>query len=145
MSMDRRRFFKLSAIAAAVSALPRWVSAADKRNCTGGTDDTAVSGTIPVPPCRVTVLRKECYMDIQSLYLDDPEAGACDTMECGATFTSPDGSCPAGFCPKAWESIRATLADPKACHGRNSAAATAIASCPDGTRPVIFKIEIHNS
>lgn len=137
--MDRRRFFKLSAIAAAVSALPRWVSAAEPRYC------TAVSGTGTVPPCRVTVLRKECYMDIQSLYLDDPEAGACDAMECGATFVSRDGSCPAGFCPKAWESIRATLADPEACHRCNSAAATAIASCPDGTRPVIFKIELYNS
>lgn len=140
--MDRRSFFKLSAIAAAVSALPRWVSAAETRKCSGSVMNTS---PVTIPPCRVTVLRKECYMDIQSLYLDDPEAGACDSMECGATFSSNDGSCPEGFCPKAWESIRATLADPKACHGRNSAAATAIASCPDGTRPVIFKIEIQNA
>lgn len=125
--MDRRHFFKIASLAAAALAVPKLVKGAIKSPV--------------IPRCRVTVLRKECFMDIQSLYLDDPETGPCDKMECGATFDISGNTCPAGMCPRAWENIRAAIDSRSSCNGI-PASGTFISSCPDGTRPVIFKVEI---
>ena len=64
--MDRRKFCKIGALAMGAlglgvfdvqsSALSSW------------------SELRPMRPFRLTVIRRECYEDIQSLYLDDPES-----------------------------------------------------------------------
>ncbi|MCM1483951.1 MAG: TIGR04076 family protein [Muribaculaceae bacterium] len=100
--------------------------------------------------CRITVLRRECFTDLQSRYLDDPEAGPCHMFKCGDEFTVDlmnydDFSSGKRFCPKAWR-VLSTHVDAVlragmdadcglSCHDR-----AVIVSCPDGTRPVIFKV-----
>ena len=36
--------------------------------------------------CRITVLRKECYEDLQAEYLADPKSGPCPMFEVGQEF-----------------------------------------------------------
>lgn len=136
--MDRRSFLKAGALLAAVAAASPAKALAVATGASAG-DDTARRG------CRVTVVRRECFSDLQSRYLDDPEAGPCSRFCQGQTFTCRDGRMPRGFCPKAWECIRAHVeavlsdADPLSC-GDAPADRSVIACCNDGTRPVIFKI-----
>lgn len=98
--------------------------------------------------CRVTVLRRECYLDLQGRYLDEPEAGPCPLFATGQTFEldsrearklTEEGK----FCPKAWECIaghvKAVAAGQSPCDAAGPG--PAIACCNDGTRPVVFKIE----
>lgn len=129
--MKRRDFLKFTALTSLFAALPASLKAA--------------GSTSRMPRCRVEVVRRECYMDLQSLYLDDPEAGPCPAMKCGDCFeVTAGGTCPDGFCPKAWKSISAVIAGRMACPGggaADAAAGTAVVSCPDGSRPVIFRIE----
>ena len=33
--------------------------------------------------CKITVLRKECYKDLQEEYLTDPHSGVCPFFEVG--------------------------------------------------------------
>ena len=37
--------------------------------------------------CKITVLRKECYKDLQEEYLTDPQSGVCPFFEVGQEFT----------------------------------------------------------
>ncbi|MCM1162660.1 MAG: TIGR04076 family protein [Muribaculaceae bacterium] len=90
---------------------------------------------------RVTVLRRACFPDLQDLYLEDPESGPCDSFATGETFDISNG-CPPGFCPRAWSAIQRAIDDASHCPGNPGENGTIIASCPDGTRPVIFKIEL---
>lgn len=133
--MDRRRFLKAGALLAAFTAM-----SPGKALAVG-----ASSATRPRRGCRVTVVRRECFTDIQSRYLDDPEAGPCPRFCQGQSFDCADGRMPRGFCPKAWECIRSHVeavlsdSDPLLC-GDAPADRAVIACCNDGTRPVIFKI-----
>ena len=36
--------------------------------------------------CRVTVIDKKCYKDLQAKYLADPESGECPFYKIGDTF-----------------------------------------------------------
>lgn len=36
--------------------------------------------------CKITVLRKECYADLQREYLADPASGPCPVFEVGQEF-----------------------------------------------------------
>lgn len=135
--MDRRRFLKVGSLLAAAAAV------APGRLLASVTPGSA--GAAAARRCRVTVVRRECFTDIQSRYLDDPEAGPCPRFCQGQTFTCSGGEMPRGFCPKAWECIRSHVeavlsdADPLLC-GEAPADRSVIACCNDGTRPVIFKI-----
>ena len=100
----------------------------------------------PLRGCRVTVLRRECFADLQSRYLADPDEGPCAVFTEGQRFeVAADGRCPEGFCPKAWECLRGHVAQlmsrSAAACGVSSPDRAVIACCGDGTRPVIFKIE----
>lgn len=94
--------------------------------------------------CTISVLRRECFSDLQSRYLDDPEAGPCTKFTCGQEFTVASAQCPEGFCPKAWACIsahvEAVLANANDTCGESTADHAIIACCSDGTRPVVFKI-----
>jgi uncharacterized repeat protein (TIGR04076 family) len=129
--MDRRRFCKIATLAVGALGL----SAVDAQA-------SRLSGhampSLKMPcACRVTVIRKECYMDIQSLYLDDPDEGACPACECGDAWTFSHGSiCPEGFCRQAWGAI-VSIMNLECSKGNDG---VRVVACPDGARPVVFKV-----
>lgn len=103
--------------------------------------------------CKITVLRKECYRDLQEEYLADPNSGVCPMFEVGQEFILErngerddfwhmlDGK----FCFEAWDAISryvyTALQGGSIMKGWTNDEKMMIACCNDGTRPVIFKIE----
>ncbi len=103
--------------------------------------------------CKITVLRKELYPDLQRQYLADPESGPCPIFEVGQEFLLErsdarddfwhmlDGK----FCSEAWDCISryvyTALQGGSIMDGWTKDEKVMIACCNDGTRPVIFKIE----
>ncbi len=124
--MDRRHFCKVAALAAGAIGL-------------GGLDSKAASVS---KGFRITVLRRECYEDLQALFLDDPETGRCERLSTGQSFdVAPGAGCPDDFCPLAFRSLTEYI---NSCHNCiESHNGTIIASCPDGSRPVIFRIDFN--
>ena len=110
--------------------------------------------------CRVTVLRKTVFEDLQEAYLADPKSGACPCFEEGQVFEfhredgrddfwkfgrgcrSDGGDFP---CAEAWDAVSryvyAALQGGSIMHGWTNDERMMIACCNDGTRPVVFKIE----
>lgn len=93
--------------------------------------------------CAVSVVRCECFDDLQSKFASDPDGGACPKLKAGMNWkvTGTEMSMPKGMCPKAWEVIRASIQDKSTgCSGGDEN----FVCCPDGIRPVIFKITYIN-
>ena len=96
---------------------------------------------------RITVLRRTEYPDLMALY-ENPLEHPCD-LTVGQVFISRDGSCPAGLCPEAWESMR-RFVEELAAGGGNffdgwmKNPHSALISCNDGFRPVSFLLEAEN-
>ena len=98
---------------------------------------------------KITVLKKEVYTDLQKEYLANPDSGACPYFEVGQEFLIKgkdffrmmDGK----FCADAWDCISryvyAALQGGSIMKGWTNDERIMIASCNDGTRPVIFKLE----
>lgn len=135
--MNRRKFCKILGLSAiAVAASPAKAATA------------VTSKSAGVPRCRISVLRCECFSDLQSRYLDDPESGPCTKFKCGEEFTvdrSNYDEFSRKFCPKAWDAVRAHVdaalsVGASAECGQSPADKAVIVCCPDGTRPVIFKV-----
>ena len=101
------------------------------------------------PKVKITVLRRECYQDLQESYLSNPKAGPCNLFRDGQEFIVDsrnfnrmlDGQ----FCAEAWDCISryvyAALQGGAIMRGWTNDERMMIACCNDGTRPVIFKIE----
>jgi uncharacterized repeat protein (TIGR04076 family) len=93
--------------------------------------------------CKITVLRTLYIKDLAESY-PPYEKGPCTLLKEGDVFytSGPHGiDMPLGFCPPAWQSIAAyahVLASGGKVYGRDE---VHVASCPDGVRPVIFKME----
>lgn len=103
--------------------------------------------------CKVTVLKKELFKDLQEEYLLDPESSVCPFYEEGQEFiferykekddfwTMGKGS----QCSEAWDCISryiyTALQGGSIMNGWTNDPRIMIACCNDGTRPVIFKIE----
>ena len=111
----------------------------------------------------VTVIRRNCFADLQSEYLADPASGACPCFAEGQVFhferTSENdsfyhlgrGTLVGGGdfpCGEAWDCISRYVYT-----GLQGGALMSkwtrderlmIACCNDGTRPVVFKIERHD-
>lgn len=134
--MNRRHFCKISMMAIGALGLSKADSfAATTRNLNDGDNITSPS------PCTITVIRRECYEDMQSLFLDDPIEGPCRAYNTGDEFKISSGDpCPSNFCPKAWRVVCQALKENGGCAATTSPGLI-LASCPDGTRPVIFKIQ----
>lgn len=137
--MNRRNFFKISTAAAVASAIPLTAAAAASQ-----------PGDRP-RRCRVTVLRRECFSDLQSRFLDEPDSGPCPMFHTGQQFEIQPGNIEdliarGEFCPKAWRCICDRLSEDgnKQCEGRPNPedSNTSIVCCNDGTRPVVFKVEL---
>ena len=121
--------------------------------------------------CKVTVIDKKCFTDLQEQYLADPHSGPCSCYNVGDEFlfcrgdgkdhfwhagldslvkTNADPNTVAGgpsipFCAEAWDAISryvyAALQGGSIMKGWTNDEKMMIACCNDGTRPVIFKIE----
>ena len=99
---------------------------------------------------KITVIRRECYKDLQKQYLSNPNAGPCTKFQDGQEFIIDKNdyfNMMAGhtFCSEAWACIShyiyAALQGGSIMTGWTNDERMMIASCNDGTRPVIFKIE----
>lgn len=134
--MDRRHFCKIGAFALGAFGAGTLKGNAVVRSFVG---DEKVKGL--ARGCRMTVIRRECYEDIQSLYLDDPETGPCRAFLTGEMLTFERGDvCPDGFCPRAWMAIESSVNAEALCAGVVGNVVTV--ACPDGSRPVIFRVEL---
>lgn len=103
--------------------------------------------------CKMTVLDKKVFADLQEKYLADPESGACPFYETGAEYiferygdedtfwTQGRGA----HCAEAWDCfsryVYTALQGGSIMRGWTNDEHLMIACCNDGTRPVIFKIE----
>jgi len=99
--------------------------------------------------CKITVLRTECYKDLQKAYLADPESGVCPMFHEGDVFMV-DGDVfwkmmNGKFCSEAWDCISryvySALQGGSIMKGWTNDEKMMITCCSDGTRPVIFKLE----
>ncbi|MGI6216938.1 MAG: TIGR04076 family protein [Coriobacteriales bacterium] len=107
--------------------------------------------------CKVTVIDKKCYEDLQGKYLADPKSGSCPVFEVGQEYVFdrlPDKDDFQSFghnldpkfpCAEAWDCISryiyTALAGGAIMKSWTNDERIMIACCNDGTRPVIFKIE----
>ena len=99
--------------------------------------------------CKITVIKKECYEDLQARYLANPGSGPCPMFEVGQEFILEgedfyhmmDGK----FCAEAWDAISryvyTALQGGSIMNGWTNDEKMMIACCNDVTRPVIFKIQ----
>lgn len=103
--------------------------------------------------CKLTVIDKKVFPDLQEKYLADPKSGACPFYKVGAEYlferygdedtfwTQGKGS----HCSEAWDCfsryVYAALQGGSIMRGWTNDEHMMIACCNDGTRPVIFKIE----
>lgn len=152
--MDRRNFFKLAGITALTTVF------SNKPIFANGTElfynreelkSTKTNENIIVMKhkCKITVLRRECYKDLQNEYLADPKSGPCPLFYDGQEiivdsdnfFHMMDGK----FCSEAWDCISryvyAALQGGSIMRGWTNNEKMMITCCNDGTRPVIFKLE----
>ena len=99
--------------------------------------------------CKITVLKRECYQDLQGRYLADPKSGPCPFFREGQEiivdsdnyFRMLHGT----FCAEAWDCISryvySALQGGSIMRGWTNDEKVMITCCNDGTRPVIFKLE----
>ena len=119
--------------------------------------------------CKVTVIDKKLYPELQQRYCADPQSGPCPCYNVGdefvfarygaaddfwhigaGTLRTPGASGTAGgaglaHCSEAWDAIAryiyTALQGGSIMRGWMNDERVMIACCSDGTRPVIFKIE----
>ena len=102
-----------------------------------------------MPKVKITVLKKECYKDLQQEYLQNPESGKCEFFEEGQVFIVDNEGffrmMNGKFCSEAWDCISryvyAALQGGSIMKGWTKDEKVMITCCNDGTRPVIFKLE----
>ena len=103
--------------------------------------------------CKITVIDKKVFDDLQEKYLEDPKSGACPFYEVGAEYiferygdedtfwTQGKGA----HCSEAWDCfsryVYTALQGGSIMRGWTNDEHMMIACCNDGTRPVIFRIE----
>jgi uncharacterized repeat protein (TIGR04076 family) len=97
-------------------------------------------------PVKITVLK---LFDTEEVFKKSPVkakySGPCPVFKVGQVFDSDEYcSMPNGFCPYAWSAIYPlvmTLRFGGNCPEWYEEPGVAVACCPDGLRPVIFKLE----
>lgn len=103
--------------------------------------ESEYGGNSNIPKVKITVLKTECYDDIQNEYADKGSRGPCKRFKTGSTYIV-DGdnyyTCVGGkFCSEAWSVINKYVY--AALNSKDKY--VKIKCCNSGTRPVIFKIE----
>ena len=103
--------------------------------------------------CKMTVIDKKVFPDLQEKFLEDPKSGACPFYQIGAEYiferygnedtfwTQGKGA----HCSEAWDCfsryVYTALQGGSIMRGWTNDEHMMIACCNDGTRPVIFRIE----
>ncbi len=95
--------------------------------------------------CKITVVKRGFNKEIVDSYVKNPERfSVCDRVEDGQEYivTNPY-EMPEGICPSAWADIRPYILAISAggTFGMMKDENSALATCTDLFRPVIFKIE----
>lgn len=103
--------------------------------------------------CKVTVIDKKLFPELQAKYLADPASGACPFYEVGQEFVFERYGGKDDFwregngtqCAEAWDCISryiyTALQGGAVMRGWTNDERLMIACCNDGTRPVVFRIE----
>lgn len=103
--------------------------------------------------CKITVIDKKCFADLQEQYLADPKSGPCPFYQVGDEFLferygEEDTFWRAGNgtqCAEAWDCISryvyTALQGGSIMRNWTNDERMMIACCNDGTRPVVFRIE----
>lgn len=103
--------------------------------------------------CKMTVIDKKVFPDLQEKYLEDPKSGECPFYQVGAEYIferygDEDTFWTQGkgvHCSEAWDGfsryVYTALQGGSIMRGWTNDERMMIACCNDGTRPVIFKIE----
>ncbi|MGN1015083.1 MAG: TIGR04076 family protein [Butyricicoccus sp.] len=103
--------------------------------------------------CKITVIDKKCYADLQEQYLADPKSGECPFYHVGDEFVFERYAGKDDFwtmgkgsqCSEAWDCISryvyTALQGGSIMRNWTNDERMMIACCNDGTRPVIFKIQ----
>lgn len=107
--------------------------------------------------CKVTVIDKKLFPDLQKEYLADPESGPCPCFEVGQEYLFEREPGKDDFyhfgrelnppfpCAEAWDAISryiyTALVGGAIMKNWTNDERIMIACCNDGTRPVVFKIE----
>lgn len=148
--MDRRNFIRRAGVSALAVAVGGRLQLVEGTKITNEDTEMNDKGKLEVRhKCRITVLKRECYKDLQAEYLADPKSGPCPYFHEGQEimvdsdnfFHMLDGK----FCSEAWDCISryvyAALQGGSIMRGWTNDEKTMITCCNDGTRPVIFKLE----
>lgn len=146
--MDRREFLKRAGVSAlAISVAPHFQTIMGAEHAAASMKND--NKTKMKHKCKITVLRRECYKDLQEKYLADPQSGPCPYFHEGQEimvdsdnfFHMLDGR----FCSEAWDCISryvyAALQGGSIMKGWTNDEKMMVTCCNDGTRPVIFKLE----
>ena len=107
--------------------------------------------------CKVTVIDKKLFSELQKDYLADPESGPCPCFEVGQEYLFEREAGKDDFyhfgrelnppfpCAEAWDAVSryiyTALAGGAIMKNWTNDERIMIACCNDGTRPVVFKIE----
>lgn len=95
--------------------------------------------------CKVTVIKRECKMELVSSYVKSPENfTACNIIKDNQEFIiSNPYEMPEGICPHAWADIRPKILAIASGGTFSFLKETnmAVAACTDLFRPVIFEIK----
>lgn len=148
--MDRREFLKRAGVSAlAVSVTPHVQTIMGAEQAAANASMKNDNKTTMKHKCKITVLKRECYKDLQEKYLADPQSGPCPYFHEGQEimvdsdnfFHMLDGR----FCSEAWDCISryvyAALQGGSIMRGWTNDEKMMVTCCNDGTRPVIFKLE----
>lgn len=147
--MNKREFFKTTGLSAAAWAVGVTPSSANLSYTPSETSNKPNNKKTMKHKCKITVLKRECYQDLQNKYLSDPKSGPCPFFHEGQEiivdgdnfFRMMHGT----FCAEAWDCISryvyAALQGGSIMRGWTNDEKMMITCCNDGTRPVIFKLE----
>jgi uncharacterized repeat protein (TIGR04076 family) len=99
--------------------------------------------------CKIIVLKKELYPDLQARHLAGPKSGKCPYFRKGQEFIVNDDDffrmLRGTFCSEAWDCISryayAALQGGSITRGWTNDEKIIITCCNDGTRPATFKLE----
>lgn len=147
--MDRRMFLKRAFTSALASTMAGTLRLDDAGMAANSSTKVELNNTDMTHKCKITILKRECYKDLQNKYLADTNSGPCPYFREGQVimvdsdnfFRMLNGT----FCAEAWDCISryvyAAIQGGSIMHGWTNDEKVMITCCNDGTRPVIFKLE----
>lgn len=75
--MDRRGFLKRAGASVLAAAIGNNVKRADANKLFYDNTNVKHKNTTMKHKCKITILKRECYKDLQEKYLADPKSGPC--------------------------------------------------------------------